>query len=326
MPAELTVCEQLKSGWYQSAPDPVCYEFTIEPSGAALVSDLNFGNWQPVDVTACKVRDMDGQRDTTDYEPVAGWPVYLSIDANGNSELDEGEIVDGPQYTLEDGCFTWEELTPGVIYNVEEGSRTGWVAFSDTVHFFDEAVSGQSYDFTFVNAPVQGCTPGFWQGGPDKPDAKAGGSLLWDGDDTPPWEGPFLPPPHVDAQWLASGGAVEGNPYIHDTAFSPFFTPYNIPFDGTTADYNMFELVDTGGGPEPWRQAARDLVAAYLNASWGMNYAYTTDQLASMWTNAVSSGDFSTLHGLLDAANNSMVDIDGDGVLVHQCPISASGW
>lgn len=43
-------------------------------------------------------------------------------------------------------------------------------------------------------------------------------------------------------------------------------------------------------------------MAAYLNASWGMNYAYTTAQLSHMWAEAVASVYFLALHMELDAA------------------------
>ena len=56
-----------------------------------------------------------------------------------------------------------------------------------------------------------------------------------------------------------------------------------------------------------------------------MNYPYTTAELEAMWNAAVASGDFLSLHTLLDAANNSAVDIDGDGLTEHLCPISAGG-
>jgi hypothetical protein len=47
-----------------------------------------------------------------------------------------------------------------------------------------------------------------------------------------------------------------------------------------------------------------------------MAYAYTPAELSDMWTAAVKSGDFMTLHLLLDAANNAP----------GGCPISASGY
>jgi hypothetical protein len=305
VPAQLTICEVLQPEWVQSAPNPVCYERTIEPAGAALVSGLNFGNWMPVDVTACKFRDTD--HDGVGDEPVPDWEVSLT---------EKGVVVD-TQLTLENGCYTWTDLTPGIVYDVHEGMRDGWVALGPTDFVFPEAVSGQSYSHTFVNAIVEGCTPGFWQGGPDKPDAKAGGALLWDGDDEMPWGDQADDYPHIDAQWTASGGQ-DGNPYIHITSFDGYFG------GGYAGSLNMFDLVSTGGGSENWRKAARSLVAAYLNASWGMYYAYDTEELAQMWEDAI--GDDAALlqlHTDLDAANNAYYRSEEFG---PRCPISASGW
>jgi hypothetical protein len=76
-------------------------------------------------------------------------------------------------------------------------------------------------------------------------------------------------------------------------------------------------LVDTGGGSDNFRKAARSLVAAYLNTSWGMAYAYDIAELHAMWDAAV--GDDAALlqlHTDLDKANNA----------IGGCPISASGW
>jgi hypothetical protein len=295
--AELQVCEVLQAGWNQSAPVSVCYDLRIEPAGAALVSGLNFGNYMPVDVTACKLQRTRSASD----KPVPNWDVSLTV----------GGVIVDTQPTGEDGCFTWTDLTPGIVYDVHEGMEDGWVALGPTDFVFPEAVSGGSYSHTFVNALAEGCTPGFWQGGPNKPDAKAGGALLWDGIDfVPPLDNPATPPDHVDKTWIDSGGAnPPGNPYIHGTYFNTFFG------DGAPYPITMFELVDTGGGSENWRKAARSLVAGYLNASWGVYYAYSTGELQTMWDDAVENGEFLALHTLLDDANNA-----------GRCPVSASGF
>jgi hypothetical protein len=150
----------------------------------------------------------------------------------------------------------------------------------------------------WVNVPFEGCTPGFWQGGNDF--GTAGGKWLWNEVN--------------DLQWAASGGAG-WNPYLWVTSFCGFF--------GCTGGSDMWYYIN----PDMWNvnddfhKAARSLVAAYLNASWGMNYPYTIDQLLLMWDEAVASGDFLSLHNTLDNANNSFTE---DGV--HHCPISASGY
>ena len=84
----------------------------------------------------------------------------------------------------------------------------------------------------------------------------------------------------------------------------------------------MFYYVDLqyAGNNTNFNKAARSLVAAYLNASFGINYAYTADELIDMWTEALGAGDaaLGDLHTALDAANNHFENPDGD------CPISAS--
>jgi hypothetical protein len=288
VPAELTICEVLQEGWTQSYPDPVCYNRTIEPASLAEVGDLDFGNWQPVDVTACKVRDLDGE-EGGETVPVPGWMVSLT---------EEGSVVD-TQPTGADGCYTWPDLTPGITYDVHEESKAGWEHLGPADWVFGRAQSGDSYSHTFVNAVLEGCTPGFWQGG--SAGGQAGGQWLWNEVDDP--------------DWIASGG-IPYNPYIHTTGFCSFF--------GCTDGSDMWYYLN----PEMWtvnddfHKAARDLVAAYLNASWGMNYAYSTAELSEMWADAVASGDFMALHLELDAANNAYYRTDGG----DHCPISASGY
>jgi len=141
-----------------------------------------------------------------------------------------------------------------------------------------------------VNCPGggQGCTPGFWCGGV--------GKYIWN---TSP-----------DPEWTAVGGA--GNPpFIQTRLFNTFFTPHAF-LNGKT----MADIVCTGGGPNPVRKAARDLIAAYLNSSFGLAYPFTPSQLSAMWTAAVTNGSsaaFMSLHNTLDAANNLGCNIGWNG-------------
>jgi hypothetical protein len=292
-PVHLEVCEVLQSGWTQSYPADGCYTLDFTPAAGSFDSfeDLDFGNWQPVDVTACKDRQLDDGSTVS----VPGWPVSLT----------EEDVVVDTKLTGPDGCYTWPGLTPGVAYDVHEGTKTGWESLGDPDYYFERAKSGESYSHTFVNAVLEGCTPGFWQGGNDF--GTAGGKWLWNEEQ--------------DSQWVASGG--DGyNPYIWGTDFCGFFGCT----DGSDMWYYLNPDMWGTGNNDDFHKAARSLVAAYLNASWGMNYPYTTAQLSQMWADAVASGDFMSLHLLLDAANNSQADTNGDGILEHQCPISASGW
>jgi hypothetical protein len=188
---------------------------------------------------------------------------------------------------------------PDGYYDVGEDAQEGWIALTDTYHVFESPPqSGASYSFTFINTPTQGCTPGFWQGGPDKPDPKSGGARLWD--------------ELLDQDWVNSGGNGF-NPYIHTTTFESYF---GDPAGVVPADLTMFELVDTGGGSEDWRKLARDVVAAYLNASWGMAYAYSPAEVAAIWTQASNDGTFLYWHTIVDGANNAP----------EGCPVSAGQW
>lgn len=294
-PVHLQICEVLQAGWNQSYPSSSCYTLDFAPVAGTFDSFENrdFGNWQPVEVTACKVRDLDGVEGGATV-PVPGWSMSLTKDA----------VVVDTKATGSDGCYTWTGLTPGFAYDLHEASAQGWEPLGATDVVFSKAGSGDTFSHTFANTVLQGCTPGFWQGGSGS--GTAGGQWLWN--------------EVSDPQWGASGGAGL-NPYIWTTPFNTFFTP--IP---SLNSFDMMSLVGTGGGADDFQKAARDLVAAYLNASWGMNYQYSTAQLRAMWASAVASGDYMSLHLLLDAANNANADTNGDGTPEHQCPISASGY
>jgi len=130
----------------------------------------------------------------------------------------------------------------------------------------------------------EGCTPGFWQGG--------NGEKLWNEPNDPDW---------TDA------GGEGSNPYIWTTPFNSFFTSHP-----DLDDLTMMDLVGKGGGNNDVRKAARSLVAAYLNASFGMNYPLTPGELSSLWTAAVDDGSdeaFMALHLELDEYNNYGCDL-----------------
>ena len=135
---------------------------------------------------------------------------------------------------------------------------------------------------------AQGCTPGFWQGGV--------GIHLWNTVNDP--------------QWTASGGAGT-NPFIQTTVFNSYFASWP-----SLSGLTMLDIVGTGGGPDPARKAARNLVAAYLNVSWGLNLnGLTQSDLEDMWADAVAAGTsdaFMELHVYLGSLNE------------RGCPISNS--
>lgn len=277
----LTFCEELQEGWMLSHPGgDGCQTLNVDANTAGSVLDLNFGNWYPLEITACGERQKNNAK-----EPVTELVVSLSR---------EGEVVD-TQAAGEDGCINWTGLTPGFVYSVRAESGLEGFAPGSLEHVFPRAKSGDHLSHSFVKM-MEGCTPGFWQGGNDI--GSAGGKWLWNQPNDP--------------DWLLSGGAG-WNPFIWTTLFNDIFPP----LEGLR-DFDMLALVDQGGGADDYQKAARDLVAATLNAAWGMNYPYTTAQLAAMWAEAVASGDFISLHTELDAANNAYQN-GGNG----NCPIDA---
>ncbi|HAY85250.1 MAG TPA: hypothetical protein DCY42_10110 [Chloroflexi bacterium] len=288
--AELTICEVLQDGWVQSFPaDPECYDVIVDPSGVGFVGELNFGNYMPVDITVCKEIGNHNDSTTILFE---GWEVYLYQD---------GELFD-TQLTGEDGCYTWEDLMPGYTYTVGEYDPLEWVPAGDAFVDFGFVLSGDGpFSHTFVNYPAQGCTPGFWAGG--------AGSPLWNGQ--------WLWNNVEDLNWELAGG--QGwNPYIWKTLFNDYFS-----LVASLNGWDMHSLVNTGGGALDAQKAARSMVAAYLNASFGIGYPYTTAELEGKWAAAVTDGSdaaFLALHTELDAANNAYYREEPPA----HCPISAS--
>jgi hypothetical protein len=137
----------------------------------------------------------------------------------------------------------------------------------------------------------EGCTASFWRGTPES--GVDGGRWLWND--------------VIDPDWYAHGG--EGaNPNIWIYGFNTFFTP--MP---ELAAATMMSLLDQEGQVEEYEKAAGALVAAYLNASWGMAYPYTKEELAAKWDTAVQTGNFFDLRRELEHANEGEAG----------CPISA---
>jgi len=125
-----------------------------------------------------------------------------------------------------------------------------------------------------------GCTPGFWQGGV--------GVTLWN---TTP-----------DPDWTSHGGAGT-NPFKTTDKFNSFFLPTG---NNTVDNMTMLQIVGTGGTNVWARKAARDLIAAYLNSSFGtLNYPYTTTTILADWATAVAGGNagFQAFHDKYSVAN-----------------------
>jgi hypothetical protein len=304
-PVNLQVCEVLQDGWTQSYPTPdYCYDLTFDLDLFFHdETNLYFGNYQPVDVTACKEKYLGvDQAGNLITEPVSGWKVYRS---------EYGVMIPGSMsFTGADGCYTWEDLPPGIPYDVHEESVQGWEPLTDTEYYYDFgkiAVSGESLSHTFVNIPMQGCTPGFWQGGGDA--VEVGGKYYWNELTDPDWAGENSQPFY----W-----------------YTPFCSKFGCgSYSDPIGDGDMWYFINSEMhvAQDDFHKAARSLVAAYLNASWGMNYPYDTVALENMWSTAITAypntDALHALHTELDYANNAYGRTDG-GPGGPSCPISAN--
>ena len=228
-----------------------------------------------------------------DNEVCAGESVTYSYVVHNNSDLFTwtGDIVDdnGTDADTSDDFTVASNISVGPGLDSAVFTHNSVIGLGTVTNIatatgnFDDPASTSATDtddetVTGINCG-EGCTPGFWQGGV--------GAALWN----------IL----NDPDWTAAGGDGT-NPYAHDTLFNEFFTPH-ASLDGLS----MFDLASSGGGGNPVQRAARSLVAAYLNASFGMGYPFTTAQLEQMWDDAITDGGgkaFNDLHNLLDEANN----------------------
>lgn len=134
--------------------EPGTWTQTFGSTGVVLSAgdesqDNNFGNFENIDITVCKVEDVDGSTSTEDdRSAVAGWEIDL---------YKNGQLIDDTRVTGENGCYTWANLGPTATnagpgsYSVTEAEVAGWTHLGPTTHDFGPAVSGQDESHTFAN-------------------------------------------------------------------------------------------------------------------------------------------------------------------------------
>jgi len=185
--------------------------------------------------------------------------------------------------TDQDGDTVADDLAPGASATYSGSYVPSTSPSTDTVTATGTALGVTVTDTasaTCKTPPREGCTPGFWQGGL--------GVTLWN----------TFP---NDPQWLSVINNGTTNPFKTTDLFESFFPDPGSATNGLT----MLDLVGTGGGSDPVRKAARDLVAGYLNASTGIDYPFTTAQLIAKWNDAITPGgySFTDFHLEVSAAN-----------------------
>jgi hypothetical protein len=115
-----------------------------------------------------------------------------------------------------------------------------------------------------------------------------------------------------DAQWAVGCGGT--SPFKSSDPFCG--APLNL-FDchPDVQDSTMKALLCTGGGSNWAQKAARDVIAAYLNASCGeVAFGMTPSAVAALWNAAVAGGiTFESVHNTLAALN--------DPTPLDECPL-----
>jgi hypothetical protein len=275
--------EDVPAGWTPLTPTSVDFG----PAVSGMSYSFTFKNFENVSVTACKLKDTDGDLATTDDQtPIAGWTVKLT--KNG--------VVQDTQHTGADGCYTWTNLgpVPGGYYDVGEVVPAGWMPLTPTwYNFGSPPQSGASYSFTFVNTPTQGCTPGYWKV-----------EQHWDS-----WPAPWSPGGPLSAMF----SGVNNSPYATSVVTFPDGT--SVLMGGATQG----QALNFQGGdsvPEKAEILLRAAVAAVLNAdSPGVNFPWTSAQVASAVNAALASQDATTIIDLAD-------QLDGDNNGPGGCPLN----
>lgn len=107
------------------------------------------GNFQNVSITACKSIDVDGNG--TGDQLQSDWGMSLS-----NNDLSVGET----SVTGVNGCYTWDNLGPG-LYEVVEEDRTGYTNVTPLSYSFGSVTSNQEgLTYTFINRVNASCGDG----------------------------------------------------------------------------------------------------------------------------------------------------------------------
>lgn len=165
-PVALQVCEVQQDGWYQSYPSGTgCHTVDFTPSGFESFFDLDFGNFQPVSVSAVKFfdRNLNGFYEAGESF-VSGFEFCLK-DASYTLVSADDFVADPQtacQSTGEDGTAIWSGLFPGT-YTVEEGDNPDyWHPIGPTSYTF--TLLSSDFKTVFFGNVVNcvGLTPGYW--------------------------------------------------------------------------------------------------------------------------------------------------------------------
>ncbi|MCA9206564.1 MAG: hypothetical protein KDA59_26100, partial [Planctomycetales bacterium] len=116
-PGAYNVREVQQGGWTQTTANPA----TINLTSGAMIANVDFGNFELVDISGQKFNDLDGDgvKDAGELG-ISGWTIF--IDTNNNGVLDGGEVS---AVTNAAGNYTIANVGPG-SYLVREVQQAGW--------------------------------------------------------------------------------------------------------------------------------------------------------------------------------------------------------
>jgi hypothetical protein len=166
VPGTYTVAETVPDGWIAStstSSGPHVLE-----SGDALQLGFVFGNYEPVDLSAHKFFDADGDG-VQDPQEVSqeGIKICLSQDGVAVDQDAFGNPIDACGITDADGLVTWGDLLPGSYTVTEYPDDSPVVGLSPTTPV-EVTVELESGDAPLVvefgnNSVCSGLTPGYWK-------------------------------------------------------------------------------------------------------------------------------------------------------------------
>ncbi len=114
-----TVASVQQAGWALGWPISGSYEISVRPN--QLVTDVDFGNYEPAGIRGNAWNDLDANGEWDDGEPaLAGWKVYLDLD--NDSSPDAGEPL---AVTNLSGQYEFTDLEPRT-YTIAALPEDGW--------------------------------------------------------------------------------------------------------------------------------------------------------------------------------------------------------
>ena len=242
-------------------PDTTLAEDTATATVSSHLCDIDITK-TPSDTEVCNGDAVNYHYTVTNNSDTFDWTGDIVDDAGTPGDTSDDVTLDDDVTIVAGDTVEYDLL--GVVIN---GTVTNTVTATGSFDDPNTTSANAEAEATVVGTPCGGgCTPGFWQGG--------FGIELWNQVNDPDW---------------TSNGGAGTNPFTTTTLFKdgPWVDSGNTTVDNMT----MLQIVGSGGTSTWARKAARDLIAAYLNSSFGsINFPVSTTQILLDWAEAVDDG------------------------------------